>query len=110
MSDLEKIKTRILRKYAFEEAYIKEEEWKELSKEERKYCSAYAPFIPGEYVYRGPLKILPEELDTFLALKSFEAQMETRNAIITIKNIVMFIFVMSIIASIVLFFLQGQRF
>jgi hypothetical protein len=110
MSDLEKVKAKVIRKYAVQEAYIKEEEWKKLSKEEKKYCSAYAPYIPGEYVYRSPLNIPPEELDSFLALKSFEAQMETKNAIITIKNIVVFIFVLSIIASIVLFFLQTQRF
>lgn len=106
MSDLEILRERMLGEYLVEQVRINEEEFKQLSREEKERCSA---FLNG-YLYNIKLEISPDEMDSFLALKSFEAQMETMNAIITIKNIVVFIFVLSIIASIVLFFLQVQRF
>lgn len=106
MSDLEKLKNEIMRKYAYEKVLINEEDFKKLSKEDKKSST----YVAGEYVYFRPLSIPLEELDSFLALKSFEAQMESKNAIITIKNIVVFIFVVSIIASILLLILQAQRF
>ena len=105
MSDLERLKERIVEKYFTEEVNIDSEVYRKLSdKEKEKYTQT------GEFTYCAKLDIPPDEIDSFLALKSFEAQMETKNAIVTIKNIVVFIFVLSIIASIVLFFLQTQRF
>jgi hypothetical protein len=106
MSDLERLRDSILGKYLVEEVRIDNEERKELPIEERKKCS----YDGDGYVYPAKLDIPYEEIDSFLALKSFEAQMETNNAIVTIKNIVVFIFVVNIIASILLFFLQTQRF
>lgn len=106
MSDLERIKERILDKYLRERVVIDQNEYRKLTPNEKKFCA----FFAGDYEYDARFDIPPEDLDSFLALKSFEAQMVTMNAIITIKNIVVFIFVLSIIASIVLFFLQVQRF
>lgn len=106
MSDLESLREKVLGKYLTEDVEISSKEYKNLSQQEKKRCTSWA----GDYFYSVKLDIPPEEMDSFLALKSFEAQMEIRNAIITIKNIVVFIFVLSIIASILLLIIQAQRF
>lgn len=77
-----------------------------------------------EKKYRRTLQIPPDEFDSFLILKSYEShrviekafiessntQKEVLKSISTIKNIVVFIFVLSIIASILLLLIQVQRF
>jgi len=107
VSDLESLREEILGDHLIKQVRISQEKYLNLSPEEKEKCSELAN---GLYAYNKKLDIFPEETDSFLALKSFEAQMETRNAIITIKNIVVFIFVISIIASILLLILQAQRF
>ena len=107
MSDLESLREKVLGDHFVKQVRINEEEFHSLSREEKEKCSDLGN---GLYAYDKKLDIPPEEIDSFLALKSFEAQMESKNAIITIKNIVVFIFVVSIIASILLLILQAQRF
>lgn len=74
--------------------------------------------------YIRSIRIEPDEFDSFLILKSYEShraiekaiiescntQKEVLKSISTIKNIVVFIFVLSIIASFLLLIIQAQRF
>ncbi len=102
MSDLESEKVRIFEKYFSKEVKIGTKEYEKLPDSEKdKFL-----FFGGEYVHDTNLDITPEEMSDFLSLKSFEAQMETRNAIITIKNVIVFVFVVNIIAAILFFILM----
>jgi hypothetical protein len=103
MSDLENYKERVLGNYFTKKVYLSDQEYNQLSGAEKKKCT----HVDGEreWEYKAKADIPPEEIDGYLALKSFEAQMETRNAVITIKNIVVFVFVMSIIITIVRIYL-----
>lgn len=105
MSDLEKLKNDVLSRYAYEKVTINEKERRNLSPEERNNCSH---LIVDEYEYRRPVQISDEDLDSFIALKSLEAQMETMNAVVIIKNIVVFLVVLSIVVSIVFFILLAM--
>ncbi len=106
MSDLERIRERVLEKHLVENVAISTEDYRKLSREERKKCFD----VVGDSYYPTKLDIPPEDIDSFLALISFEAQIETKNAIVTIKNIVVVMFVLSIIASILWFFIQANSY
>ncbi len=134
MSDLEKMKENILDRYATKRVLISELEHRKLPDSEKEKCS----FFVGDYYYDKKLSIPQEELDTFFTLKTFEAQMETKEeialmkeshyqllrtnqsmeetikemkmAVVAIKNIVIFVFIFGIIASIFVAMAQMQRF
>lgn len=134
MSDLAKMKESMLDRYATKRVLINEQEYGQLSNSEKERCS----FFMGDYYHNKQLSIPEEELSTFFTLKSFEAQMETKEAleavkesqfqlvmatqnlreiikemkmaIVAIKNIVIFVFVLSIFSSLVLLILQMLNF
>lgn len=118
MSDLEWIKQTILDKYFYEEIELSNKEYHELPENERSKCYGFdSDLFNQDMYYKKNLEILPEDLNTAIMLKSFEAQMETfkaqmesKNAIITIKNIVVFVFVVNIIATILIFIFINNAF
>lgn len=111
MSDLDLIKNSLMRKYAAEEILIDEDEYNSLPAKEKQ---KYALIDEEEGIYRKPIHISPEEIDKFITLMTFEAQMDTKanvieikNAILMIKNIIVAILAISIVVSILFLILQA---